>query len=263
MRALALDWSGARSPAAQRRSIWAAEADDGRVRSVCGGLTRDAAVDLVLARIDRGLEVVGLDFSFSFPAWFVRSVGADDGPGVWEVAERHGERWLAACEPPFWGRPGHRRPWFGPGREERRRTEDDVPPGVRRPKGTFQIGGAGAVGTASVRGMPALRRLRAAGVSVWPFDHAEDADPFVAEVYPRWCTGPVVKGRAAARARHLASRSPALPARVRDAATRSEDAFDAVCAALALSEGRWRPPSATAEDRVEGRILVPPQGVSV
>ncbi len=130
-----------------------------------------------------------------------------------------------------------------------------MPPGARRPKGTFQIGGAGAVGTASVRGMPELRRVRAAGIAVWPFDDADGSDPFVAEVYPRWCSGPVVKRRAAARAEHL-SRLPVAPW-VRDIATRSEDAFDAVCAALALSPGRWRPPAAEDGDRVEGRILAP------
>jgi hypothetical protein len=262
MRALALDWSGARSSHAQRRHIWAAQAEDGRVRSVCGGITREDAIELALAAIDGGVDVVGLDFSFSFPAWFVRSLGADDGPGVWEVAASAGEGWLAACDPPFWGRPGRPRPSFGPGREERRGTEEDVPPGVRRPKGTFQIGGAGAVGTAAVRGMPGLRRFRHAGIAVWPFDDAGAGAPFVAEVYPRWCTGPVVKGRPAARAAHLAGRTAALPAAARDAAVRSEDAFDALCTALALSEGRWRPPLPTAEDRVEGRILAPPGGAA-
>jgi hypothetical protein len=221
-------------------------------------MTRDGAVELALAAVDAGVDVVGLDFSFSFPEWFVRSVGADGGPGVWEVTAHEGERWLAACDPPFWGRPGHPRPRFGPGREERRRTEEDVPPGMRRPKGTFQIGGAGAVGTASVRGMPALRRFRHAGIAVWPFDEAAPGTPFVAEVYPRWCTGPVVKGRPAARAEHLAGRPGALGAVAREAAIRSEDAFDAVCTALALSEGRWGPPPPTAGDRVEGRILAPP-----
>ena len=263
MRALALDWSGARQRHAQRRHIWAVEAEDGRVRSVCAGITRDEAIGLALTAIDGGVDVVGLDFSFSFPAWFVRSLGAEDGPGVWEVAAHDGERWLTACDPPFWGRPGRPRPPFGPGREERRRTEEDVPPGVRRPKGTFQIGGAGAVGTASVRGMPGLRRFRCAGIAVWPFDDAAPGAPFVAEVYPRWCTGPVVKSRPAARSAHLAGRLGALGVAARDAAVRSEDAFDAVCTALALSEGRLGPPAPTDEDRVEGRILVPPQGVSV
>ena len=37
-----------------------------------------------------------------------------------------------------------------------------------RPKSTFQIGGAGAVGTGSLRGMPHLLTLREAGCAVWP-----------------------------------------------------------------------------------------------
>ena len=41
------------------------------------------------------------------------------------------------------------------------------------PKSVFQIGGAGSVGTASLRGMPVLQRLREAGFAVWPFDRPE------------------------------------------------------------------------------------------
>jgi hypothetical protein len=113
-----------------------------------------------------------------------------------------------------------------------------------------------------VRGMPHLLRLRAAGVPVWPFDDVSEdgtaTGPFVAEVYPRWCTGPVIKRLPAARAHHLAALGPAIPEAARDVATASEDAFDAACTAVAMSRGRCRPPTADGHDRVEGRILAPP-----
>ena len=257
MRAVAVDWSGARAVAGQRRGIWVADAVDGALGSLRGGLTRDEAVTAVLHAVDAGADVVGLDFSFSFPAWFVHAVGAADGPGLWEVCAADGERWLAACEPPFWGRPGRRRPTYTPQRDEWRRTELDVPAGARRPKGTFQIGGAGAVGTGSVRGMPHLRRLRAAGVAVWPFDDPAPSGPVVAEVYPRWWTGPVVKRQAEARAAHLDLIDARVPAELGATIAASEDAFDAACTALGLSLGGWRLPPAEGLDRIEGRILRP------
>src|ERR1035438_6219537 len=38
------------------------------------------------------------------------------------------------------------------------------------PKSPFQIGGAGAVGTGTLRGIPELERLHEAGFRVWPFE---------------------------------------------------------------------------------------------
>jgi hypothetical protein len=256
VRVLAVDWSGAAAPAAQRRGIWTACAEDGRLRTLVGGRTRDEAVDAVSRELDAGAALVGFDFSFSLPAWYLHALGVVDGPGLWDRVTAEGECWLASCEPPFWGQPGRRRPSFA-GEDEFRRTERAAPPGARRPKSTFQVGGAGAVGTASLRGMPHLRRLRRAGVAVWPFDRA-GSGPVVAEVYPRWWTGAVVKSSAAARDRHLAALRDGLPARLVPVASRSADAFDAACTALALSIGGWSLPAGDEIDRIEGRILLPP-----
>ena len=46
MRALAVDWSGARSLSTQRRGIWLADAEDGVLRAVVSGLTRAEAAFL-------------------------------------------------------------------------------------------------------------------------------------------------------------------------------------------------------------------------
>jgi hypothetical protein len=62
-----------------------------------------------------------------------------------------------------------------------------------RAKSTFQTNGNGTVGTGSIRGMPYLAVLRAAGFAIWPFDAA--ASRTVVEIYPaelrRRASGPV------------------------------------------------------------------------
>ena len=119
------------------------------------------------------------------------------------------------------------------GQEEFRRTEREVR-AVRgiTPKSTLQFAGAGHVGTASVRGMPVLQRLRDAGYHVWPFDPPRL--PLVVEIYPRALTGSVVKSRSGDRGAFLSGAMPDSELRVRAAST--EDAFDAAVSALAMSE---------------------------
>jgi len=255
VRAVALDWSGALNPGGQRRGIWVAVAEDGRLRSLSAGRTRVEAVDHLLDLLERGeATVAGLDFAFAFPRWWTLAVGATDGPSLWDVVADRGESWLAACQPPFWGRPGRPRPPLGADREWRR-TERLIPPGARRPKSVFQIGGAGAVGTGSIRGMPQLSRLRQAGVAVWPFDDWPANGPVVAEVYPRWCTGAVVKSSEAQRRAHLCRCWPGMGRADREAAVASDDAFDAACTALVLSLAGPPVVVLDALDRVEGRVL--------
>ena len=255
MRAIGVDWSGARSAAVQRTAIWTAEAVDGQLRSLSAGRTRAETVDHVLSLLDDGTPaVVGLDFCFGFPGWWAARFDHCDGPGMWGVTRREGERWLDVCAPPFWGRPGKPRPRDG--RPAFRRTELETPPGARRPKSVFQIGGAGAVGTGSIRGIPFLARLRTAGIPIWPFDPwPSDPRSVVVEAYPRWCTGNVVKRDRSARAAHLRRAWPALGSELQDMASASEDAFDAACTALTLSVSPV-PDVVTDEiDAVEGRVL--------
>src|SRR5688572_17311154 len=134
--------------------------------------------------------VIGLDFAFSMPAWFLEQRGITSAAELWALADREADDWLAACAWPFWGRPGVPCPKDLP--DPLRRTDRDVPrTGSIRPKSVFQVGGAGAVGTGSLRGMRTLHRLRAAGFSIWPFD--PPGWPRVVEIYPRLLTGPVNK----------------------------------------------------------------------
>lgn len=264
MRVLGVDWSGAADPAAQRRGIWVAEALNGDLLSLSSGRTRLETVDHLLRSLhaDPG-AIVAIDFSFGFPAWWTTQCGADDGPGGWDLAIAEGERWLQACDPPFWGRPGRPRPELLPGQSPWRRTEIDLREGGLFPKSTFQIGGAGSVGTGSIRGMFALRALRRSGVAVWPFDPWSPGQPMVVEAYPRWCSGPVVKRRPADRLGALVESWPLVGPCFRRHVEASEDAFDAAITALCLSARDGDQTTATTvddTDLIEGRVWTPPFG---
>jgi hypothetical protein len=267
-RIVAVDWSGDRSAAGQRRKIWAGvwtasaigPVDGGHV-SLEGGRTR-AEVGEWLIGLARQTPrmVVGLDFCFSFPAWFVRDeLGCADGPAFWELVCRGlCEQWLARENPDrrFWGK--HPKPAeFSGERLHRmlRATDIDcklaarIPQAERAervrgitPKSVFQIGGAGSVGTASLRGMSLLQRLRDAGFAVWPFDRA--GFPMVVEMYTRLNTGPVRKSNAAARTAYLLKKRredaayAALSRGVLARARASEDAFDALVSCMAMTARR-------------------------
>jgi hypothetical protein len=230
MRFVAADWSGAAR--AEQRHLWMAEVD-GFARPVArlAPYTRLGACEhlLDLAEADGDLTV-GLDFGFSFPAWFLAEQGIGSGAELWADGARL-EGWLQRCAPPFWGKPGRSRPDLTPG-QHWRRTELAA---VTRPKSVFQVGGAGSVGTASLRGMPILDRLRGAGFSIWPFDPPRH--PLVMEVWPRLAIGPLIKRRPERRRAWLEGEGATLPAEVLASAQGSEDAFDATVAAIALARG--------------------------
>lgn len=233
-RVIAIDWSGAASGAA--RKIWLAEVTAGRITRLEDGRSREQIAAHLLAEAARDPRlIIGFDFAFSFPAWFLREHGLADAPALWRLAAREAEGWLAACAPPFWGRPGKRRPALPADPDRFRRAERELASvaGIR-PKSIFQIGGAGAVGTGSLRGLPILGQLHAAGFAIWPC--TPPGWPLVVEIYPRLLTGPVTKSRATSRADYLAARFPALPGAILARAVGSEDAFDAAVSALVMGE---------------------------
>jgi aromatic-L-amino-acid decarboxylase len=262
LRILAIDWSGALEPAEQRRRIWIAEVAGQRLTRLDGGRTRDEVATWLADEARRTPTMrVGFDFAFGFPAWYGRELGAADGPAVWQRAAHEGETWLRGERPPFWGR-RTKKPDLGDDARHWRVTDREVPPvaGIR-PKSSFQIGGAGAVGTAAVRGMPVLLALRAAGFAVWPFDAVSPDAPAAFEIWPRVMTGAVVKSNAEHRraylATHVGPNDVALVAR----AAASEDAFDAAIAALAMARHADHLRTLPAGDdtaRLEGRIWLPP-----
>jgi hypothetical protein len=267
-RVVGIDWSGRVDAAGQRRHIWAGIWTEGKVQ-LQAGRTRDETAD-GLSEMARATPrmVVGFDFCFSFPAWFVRDEhGLASGPEFWKrvVHEEHGERWLSpgGVDSRFWGKP-HKRPAEFSGEHLHRMmraTDIDckllahIPEAERQarvkgitPKSVFQIGGAGSVGTASLRGMPVLLKLHAAGFRVWPFDQpalaGKKPHPLVVEMYSRLNTGPVHKSNAAARAAYLLKKRKEDPAyaalsrTVMQRARSSEDAFDALVSTMVMAERR-------------------------
>ena len=250
---LALDWSGA--VRAARRKIWLAEADGSALLRLENGRDRTEVADHLIALASEHPDlIVGLDFAFSFPAWFLRQHGFSSAHDLWAASEERGEQWLKTCPSPFWGRPGRPRPANVP--DLFRRTELEVPAmaGIR-PKSVFQIGGAGAVGTGSIRGMAVLHRLSEAGFSVWPFDPPRL--PVVVEIYPRLLTGPVNKSSQVDRVQYLGDR---LHGDLLEKAASTEDAFDAAVSALVMAAHREEllalQQAQDDVERLEGRIWV-------
>lgn len=165
MDVVAVDWSGAKTGSEDH--IWSAHVRHGTLLDLRNGRSRPGVVADLIARKEAAPEglTVGLDFSFSLPAWFLRQRGHTTVTDLWHAVAAQGEEWLATCDPPFWGRPGRPRPDL---EAHLRQSEAAIKVGGISTKSPFQIGGAGSVGTGSLRGMPHLLDLRAAGFSIWP-----------------------------------------------------------------------------------------------
>ena len=81
------------------------------VRLEAGRTRAEVAEWLIEMAKETPRMVVGFDFCFSFPAWFVRDEhGVGSAPEFWKrvVEEGHAERWLmrGAEDRRFWGKPG-------------------------------------------------------------------------------------------------------------------------------------------------------------
>lgn len=263
-RSLAVDWSGAFEAREQKKKIWVAEAQGGTLLHLESGRDRDEVVELLVRERERDPDfIVGFDFSFSLPGWFLAERGLARVDELWALAAEQGAGWLGTCEWPFWGKPGQGRPNLP---KHFRQTEFEVHrTSGFLPKSTFQINGAGSVGAGSIRGMPALARLRAAGFAIWPFDApALPERPLAVEIYPRLLTGRVTKSSFAQRTEYLRERYPALDVKTAELAASSDDAFDAAVAALVMDASITafdRLPAVTeGEEAVEGAIWTPGSG---
>jgi hypothetical protein len=253
-RVIAIDWSGRAHGAAEH--IWTAVVEGGRLVALDNGRERDEVVADLIATVAPGEHcVIGFDFAFSFPAWYCSRRGWPSGRAVWQaMAGGEAERLLASCEPPFWGRAGTVAQRCG----RPLRATDAVAGGT--PKSVFQIGGAGAVGTGSLRGMPHLAELADAGFAIWPFD--DPGWPRVIEIYPRLFTPGLVKRRHRDRRTWLRRRFPEQDPVLMERAAGSEDALDAAASALVMAERRGELEGLAAVDpgapeRLEGVIWRP------
>ena len=267
-RVVAVDWSGRVDAAGQRRHIWAGVWTDGKIALEAGRTREELIAWLIELAQETPRMAVGIDCCFSYPAWFLKEHGCTTVFDFWRhVAAGHGERWLAreSEDVRFWGKP-HRRPEEFCGERLHRMmrltdmdnkitpkmtlTDPERAAKVRgiTPKSPFQIGGAGSVGTGSLRAIPFLLQLREAGFRVWPFEDSavglKKPQPLLVEMYTRLLTGAVAKSNPVARKAYLAARRKAEPEYARlsrgvmTKALGSEDAFDALVCAMEMV--RWR-----------------------
>jgi hypothetical protein len=295
-RIAAIDWSGRVDAAGQRRHIWAGvwTAIPGKPPKLTleAGRTREELIAwlISLAR-ETPRMAVGIDCCFSYPAWFLKEHRCKSAFDFWRaVADGKGEEWLHrdCADERFWGKRGPRRngrrpdEFCGPGLPRMMRLTDidnKITPKLLQedperaakilgitPKSPFQIGGAGSVGTGTLRAMPFLLQLREAGFRTWPFESSalsqEKPQPLLLEIYTRLLTGAVAKSNPTARAAYLAARrksDPAYAAISRSVLARahaSEDAFDALVCTLEMVRHRAELPSLRATEdptlRLEG-----------
>jgi hypothetical protein len=261
-RLMAIDWSG-RSGAEQRRALWLAEVVDGELVRLEGGRTRAELIELLIVEADRDPNlIVGFDFAFSLPAWYLHhrqltprqlwALLADEA--LTPTMRRLGlARWMNSPEWPFWtSSEAHARL-----RPEQmfRRTELEVRAPGTQPKSVFQLIGAGQVGRGSLYGMQALHQLTDAGFRIWPFDPSEV--PMAVELFPRVLTGPVRKNSLGERERYL--RTVPMPTDFRQRGAVSEDAFDAAVSAVVMADrmDELRALPAAPGYELEGKIWQP------
>jgi hypothetical protein len=230
---LAVDWSGAAHGV--RHKLWLAEVRGTTMtRLECGRDREELIEHLIAMKRSNPHFVVGLDFAFSLPQWFLEINGLTSASQLWSLARHKVEEWLRDCPPPFWGRKNTTKP---PEEKHFRWTETMVDAiGGIRPHSVFQVVGAGAAGTSSLRGFPHLKQLQEEGFRIWPFD--EPGWPMVMEIFPRLLTGPERKSEPGQRLGFLSNLDVEIPALLKEKAVQSEDAFDAAISALAIA-GEW------------------------
>ena len=254
MRIIAIDWSGAKHGAGKK--IWAAEfRDDKPVEELITGKNGEAIKQYLIGAAKDGETIVGLDFAFSFPAWFVWE-HAPSARDLWSVVADRGETWLGECTEPFWGRRGIQ---CRVSPEKRNRwTEKNLKIGNIQPKSVFQINGGGSVGTGSIRGMKMLHEL-GSDFRIWPFDGANL--PLIIEIWPRALTGEVKKCDEAERKKYLSQKYKWMPESWRAAAEKCEDAFDAVVSACVMQKHKAQilslAPATDQTIKLEGQIWRP------
>jgi hypothetical protein len=196
-RFVVVDWSANSTPKTGRDSIWIA-VRHGAGMSTHNPATRHAAEAILLDLLDSSARtLVGVDFSLGLPAGTAVALGRSDWSStaallcelVTDDERNANNRFDVAAElnrrigfdtGPFWGCPPSGRSAclastkpesFGP-LGEWRRAEQVVRDQGRRPFSSWQLLGAGAVGSQSLLGIPMVVRLvQALGErgAVWPF----------------------------------------------------------------------------------------------
>ncbi len=201
-RYIVVDWSANSTPKLGRDSIWIAQLDTCGGESITNHPTRHSAehhlAELFEADGD-STTLVGVDFSLGYPAGTVAALGVDGAPwsAMWRLlagcivddARNTNNRFAVAAElnakltgtaSPFWGCPpsaagdqlATTKPADAGPLASFRATEQVLRDQGWRPFSSWQLLGAGAVGSQSLLGIPMLERLRGRfdeRFDVWPF----------------------------------------------------------------------------------------------
>jgi precorrin-8X/cobalt-precorrin-8 methylmutase len=201
-RYIVVDWSANATPKLGRDSIWIAVHDRTGQVSVTNVATRRSAEAFLIAVFDADpalTTLVGVDFSLGYPAGTAAALGLSGTPwsAMWAMlADRicdddrnSNNRFVVAAglneqltgaASPFWGCPrsvagehlATTKPSTTHGLAPFRRVEEALRAQGRRPFSSWQLLGAGAVGSQSLVGIPVLDRLRhryGDRLEVWPF----------------------------------------------------------------------------------------------
>ncbi|MCA2013957.1 molybdopterin guanine dinucleotide synthesis [Cereibacter sphaeroides] len=203
-----LDWSAANQPRRGKDSIWlgldTGEASNPPTRSEAFA----ELCTLVEDSLTRGQSLlIGADFAFGYPLGFARAVtGRADPLAVWALfAERLqdgpdnrsnrfemaaginamlpglGPFWFNASKEDLPALPRKGKARFGHGFDEHRLADATA----KGAQSVWKLGGAGAVGSQVLTGLPMLHRLRRAfpgRIAVWPFEAPGKIT--LAEVFP-------------------------------------------------------------------------------
>jgi hypothetical protein len=218
---------------------------------------RDELVKHLVEELDDGAElVVGLDFAFSLPFWFLEDRGCTSAQELWLRMSQEVDRWLAP-EAPFWETAG-----AGPELSKQfRQTDDDVRAQGWSPSSAFKLVGPSQVGRGSLRGMRHLVDLERAGFNIWPFDAGL---PLVVEIYPAALADFKGKGDPQAIAEAV-KENRAIGRDLKAHAACSQDAFDAAMSALRMAHwatafAELAPAPKQSRYFLEGQIWMPPGG---
>lgn len=201
-RFVAIDWSGARGRRYAGIAIAACEPGDVPPRLVehpAGWWSRTAVLEWLLAALDRGPALVGIDCAFSLPYAVASRYFADPAWAtafdLWELIER-----VAAGEPDYGGAPFAEHPDYGADfwraglqpdwyRDPHRLAERACrAEGLGSPQSPYKLIGSKQVGKGALAGMRVLRALKAAApgrVAVWPFEELTPGRTVLTEIYPR------------------------------------------------------------------------------
>ena len=263
-RFVGVDWSGAKD---DRGGVYVAEAvrgeGPGRIRVTRVERSSRARVEAELRAMDGPRTLVGLDFSFSFPAAF-RLGGAEawTWPELRAWAARLVDSAAGDVRAALHAAPERDQFRLVPGDRAEllwRATEHACHPLPASVQDLVVYQRQVTLGT--IHGIAVLDHLDDADhVAVWPFDadRVADAPAVVAEVYPSmWLDPDIRKGRADHRPRQLEAWrafADGLEGVVADTVVASGDALDAVAVALALPSLRLEAPADPVVAR-EGWIL--------